>query len=84
MLLIEQQIAQGTERVRARGGKSRGRGLGAGSAPPSAVLPSGLELSVQNPSLPGFSSYVGVLDGEGNGTSLQYFCLENPMDGRAW
>ena len=22
--------------------------------------------------------------GEGNGTSLQYFCLENPMDGGAW
>ena len=22
--------------------------------------------------------------GEGNGTPLQYFCLENPMDGRAW
>ena len=24
------------------------------------------------------------LDGEGNGTPLQYSCLENPMDGRAW
>ena len=24
------------------------------------------------------------LDGEGNGTSLQYSCLENPMDGGAW
>ena len=23
-------------------------------------------------------------DGEGNGTSLQYSCLENPMDGGAW
>ena len=23
-------------------------------------------------------------DGEGNGTPLQYFCLENPMDGEAW
>ena len=22
--------------------------------------------------------------GEGNGTLLQYFCLENPMDGGAW
>ena len=22
--------------------------------------------------------------GEGNGTPLEYFCLENPMDGRAW
>ena len=24
------------------------------------------------------------LDGEGNGTPLQYPCLENPMDGGAW
>ena len=24
------------------------------------------------------------LSGEGNGTPLQYSCLENPMDGRAW
>ena len=23
-------------------------------------------------------------EGEGNGTPLQYSCLENPMDGRAW
>ena len=22
--------------------------------------------------------------GEGNGTPLQYFCLENPMEGGAW
>ena len=25
-----------------------------------------------------------LLYGEGNGTLLQYFCLENPMDGGAW
>ena len=25
-----------------------------------------------------------MLVGEGNGTSLQYSCLENPMDGGAW
>ena len=25
-----------------------------------------------------------VLTGEGNGTPLQYSCLENPMDGGAW
>ena len=24
------------------------------------------------------------IDGEGNGTPLQYSCLENPMDGGAW
>ena len=27
---------------------------------------------------------VAVYLGEGNGTLLQYFCLENPMDGGAW
>ena len=27
---------------------------------------------------------VGSLGGEGNGTSLQYSCLENPMDREAW
>ena len=27
--------------------------------------------------------YVAFL-GEGNGTPLQYYCLENPMDGEAW
>ena len=25
-----------------------------------------------------------INDGEGNGTPLQYSCLEDPMDGRAW
>ena len=25
-----------------------------------------------------------MLQGEGNGTPLQYSCLENPMDGGAW
>ena len=25
-----------------------------------------------------------VSSGEGNGTPLQYSCLENPMDGEAW
>ena len=30
-------------------------------------------------------NYVFTLDsGEGNGNPLQYSCLENPMDGRAW
>ena len=28
--------------------------------------------------------YIDILIGEGNGTPLQYSCLENPMDGRAW
>ena len=26
----------------------------------------------------------GTSSGEGNGNSLQYSCLENPMDGGAW
>ena len=25
-----------------------------------------------------------IVTGEGNGNPLQYFCLENPMDGGAW
>ena len=25
-----------------------------------------------------------IIVGEGNGTPLQYSCLENPMDGGAW
>ena len=25
-----------------------------------------------------------IYTGEGNGTPLQYSCLENPMDGGAW
>ena len=28
--------------------------------------------------------YSSLYVGEGNGTPLQYFCLENPMDGGAW
>jgi len=27
---------------------------------------------------------LGSVSGEGNGTPLQYSCLENPMDGGAW
>ena len=26
----------------------------------------------------------GLIPGEGNGNALQYFCLENTMDGGAW
>ena len=29
-------------------------------------------------------NYTYINNGEGNGTPLQYFCLENPMDGGAW
>ena len=31
-----------------------------------------------------FIVLVDSLDREGNGTPLQYSCLENPMDGGAW
>ena len=34
----------------------------------------------------GLATQLGILDnnGEGNGTRLQYSCLENPMDRGAW
>ena len=31
-----------------------------------------------------FQSVAVLITGEGNGTPLQYACLENPMDGGAW
>ena len=31
-----------------------------------------------------FIGYLISQDGEGDGTPLQYSCLENPMDGGAW
>ena len=31
-----------------------------------------------------FKSYLTINLFEGNGTPLQYSCLENPMDGGAW
>ena len=33
---------------------------------------------------PGSIPGMGRSPGEGNGTQLQYSCLENPMDGEAW
>ena len=33
---------------------------------------------------PGSVSGLGRSPGEGNGNPLQYSCLENPMDRRAW
>ena len=33
---------------------------------------------------PGSIPGLGRSPGEGNGTPLQYSCLGNPMDGRAW
>ena len=31
-----------------------------------------------------FNMLSRLIIGEGNGNPLQYYCLENPMDGRAW
>ena len=55
----------------------------------SALLhsfPFSLSFSLSSiPFLPPFFSFiVATLIGEGNGTPLQYSCLENPMDGEAW
>ena len=33
---------------------------------------------------PAYLTYMQSTSGEGNGTPLQYFCLEDPMDGGAW
>ena len=33
---------------------------------------------------PAYLTYMQSTYGEGNGTPLQYSCLENPMDGGAW
>ena len=32
----------------------------------------------------GLKPWPGRFSGEGNGTRMHYFCLENPMDGRTW
>ena len=40
--------------------------------------------SVYNAGDPGLIPGLGRSPGEGNGNPLQYYCLENPMDRRAW
>ena len=40
--------------------------------------------SAYNVGDPGSIPESGRSPGEGNGNPLQYFCLENPMDGGAW
>ena len=40
--------------------------------------------SAYNAGDPGSITESGRSPGEGNGNPLQYSCLENPMDGRAW
>ena len=41
-------------------------------------------VSVYNAGDPGSIPGLGRSPGEGNGNSLQYYCLENPMDRGAW
>ena len=42
------------------------------------------KVSVYNAGDPGSIPGSGRSTGEGNGNPLQYYCLENPMDRRAW
>ena len=53
---------------------------------PSAGFPGSLDgkASAYNAGDPGSIPGSGRSPGEGNGNSLQYSCLENPMDGGAW
>ena len=43
-----------------------------------------VKASAYNVGDPGLNPAPGRSPGEGNGNSLQYFCLENPMDRGAW
>ena len=49
-------------------------------------FPGGSEVkaSACNAGDPGSIPGLGRSSGEGNGSPLQYSCLENPMDGGAW
>ena len=53
---------------------------------PGVVFLSGSEVKVSacNAGGPGSITGSGRSSGEGNGSPLQYSCLENPMDGGAW
>ena len=42
------------------------------------------KISVSNAMAYVFYTMLHIFIGEGNGTPLQYSCLENPMDGGAW
>ena len=54
---------------------SQGRGFPGGSE---------VKASACNAGDPGSIPGLGRSSGEGNGSPLQYSCLENPMDGGAW
>ena len=53
---------------------------------PAADFPGGSDgkVSAYNAGDPGSIPGLGRSSGEGNGTPLQYSCLESPMDGGAW
>ena len=44
----------------------------------------GASFAILESHLPILCVFCGFPLGEGNGTPLQYSCLENPMDGGAW
>ena len=46
--------------------------------------PSKVKVSASNAGDPGSVPGSGRSPAEGNGNPLQYYCLENPMDGGAW
>ena len=67
--------------------------LAAPNAPPllagmnpkvSPLLEPKVKASAWNAKDPGSIPELGRSPGEGNGTPLQYSCLENPMEGGAW
>ena len=43
-----------------------------------------VKASAYNAGDPGLIPGLGRSPGEGNGSPIQYSCLENPMDGGAW
>ena len=45
---------------------------------------SAVKASACNAGDPGSIPGLGRTPGEGNGNPLQYSCLENPVDGKAW
>ena len=43
-----------------------------------------IHLGSSRGTLNSFKQENSIIHGEGNGTPLQYFCLENSRDGRGW
>ena len=50
----------------------------------SSLVAQAVKASAYNAGYPGSITGSGKSPGEGNGNSLQYSCLENPMDWGAW